>query len=282
MIENVNLNENKNEVKVSKNRERRKSFSKVANERLGETVMQNCNELAFIVEYVDSKNITVQFKTSGELVKTSYDNFIRGKVKSHFTPSVYGIGTAGLEPIVDENGEMLDSYNCWKSMLRRCYSAKYQEKRPTYKGCSVCDEWLYYPNFKKWYEENYYKISNKTSQLDKDILIKGNKVYSPNTCVFVPNFINTLFTKRQNNRGELPVGVDYLKASKKYRASLSVFKDGKKTNKYLGCFNTADEAFEVYKQAKEEYVKEVADEYKDKIPTKLYERMYAYQVSLDD
>ena len=278
MMKNVTLNENK----AKENREKRKSFAKVANEKLGETVMQNCGEVAFVVEYVDYQNITVQFKKTGELVKTRYGAFVKGNVKSHFTPSVFGIGTTGLESIRDENGEILDSYNCWQSMLMRCYSAKYQKKYPTYIGCRVCDEWLYYPNFKKWYEENYYKISNKTSQLDKDILIKGNKVYSPNTCVFVPNFINTLFTKRQNNRGELPVGVDYLKASKKYRASLSVFKDGKKTKKYLGCFNTADEAFEVYKQAKEEYVKEVADEYKDKIPTKLYEAMYAYEVSIDD
>ena len=273
---------NENQVNLSENRKRRQSFAKIANERLGETVMQNCNELAFIVEYVDSKNITVQFKTTNELVKTSYDNFIRGKVKSHFTASVFGVGITGTEPIVDENGEMLDSYDCWKAMLRRCYSAKYQEKRPTYKGCYVCDDWLYYPNFKKWYEENYYKISNKTSHLDKDILIKGNKIYSPDTCIFVPNFINTLFVKNQNVRGELPIGVCFNKANKKYQASLSVFKDGKKTSKYLGCFDAVNEAFEVYKKAKEEYIKEVADEYKDKIPAKLYEAMYDYKVSIDD
>ena len=277
-MENVNLNENQ----VSKNRERRKSFAKVANDKLGETVMQNCGEVAYIVEYVNAKDITVQFKTSGELVKASYSNFVKGNVKSHFTPTVYGVGITGLEPTRDENGEMLDSYRCWKEMLRRCYSAKYQEKKPTYKNCYVYNEWLYYPNFKKWYEENYYEVENKTSQLDKDILIKGNKVYSPNTCIFVPQFINTLFVKNQNVRGELPIGVSYHKANKKYQAQLSVFKDGKKTQKYLGSFDTANEAFEVYKQAKEEYIKEVADEYKDKIPAKLYEAMYAYEVNIDD
>ena len=174
-------------VKVSKNQE-----------RLGETVLQNCNEVAFIVEYVDSKNITVQFKATGELVKTTYGTFVKGNVKSHFTPSVFGAGITGLEPIRDEQGEILDSYKCWNSMLKRCYSAKYQEKYPTYKDCRVCDKWLYYSNFKKWYDTNYYEINNKTSQLDKDILIKGNKMYSPDTCVFVPQFINKLFIKRQN------------------------------------------------------------------------------------
>ena len=257
-------------------------ITKVANERLGETVLQNCGEIAYIVEYVDSKNITVQFKTSGELVKTKYDVFVRGKIKSHFTPSVFGVGTTGLEPIKNESGEKLDSYVCWNDMLKRCYSAKYQEKHPTYKGCSVCDEWLYYPNFKKWHEANYYEIDNKTSQLDKDILIKGNKIYSPETCIFVPQFINNLFTKRQKTRGTLPIGVCYYKASKKYKASLSVFKNGKKASKHLGYFDTADEGFEAYKKAKEDYIKEVADNYKDKIPVELYEAMCNYSVSIND
>ena len=258
-------------VKVSKNQE-----------RLGQTIMQKCGELAFIVEYVDSGDITVQFKTTGELVKTAYSSFVRGKVKSHFTHSVYGVGITGLQPTRDENGKKINSYVCWKNMLERCYSAKFQEKCPTYKDCRVCDEWLFYPNFKSWYDNNYYEINNKTSQIDKDILVKGNKIYSPATCVFVPQFINSLFTKRQNCRGELPVGVCYHKRDKKYEASLSVFKDGKATVKHLGCFNTIDEAFKAYKKAKEDYIKEVADEYKDKIPVELYKSMYAYKVEIDD
>ena len=258
-------------VKVSKNQE-----------RLGQTIMQNCGELAFIVEYVNSKDITVQFKTSSELVKTRYQDFVRGNVKSHFTASVYGVGIKGLETIVDENGELLSSYTCWQSMLMRCYSAKYKEKYPTYKGCYVCVDWLYYPNFKNWYDNNYYEIDNKTSQLDKDILIKGNKVYSPNTCVFVPNFINKLFTKSQKTRGDLPIGVTYDKKYKKYKANLRVFKNGKSVKKGLGYFDTAYEAFESYKRVKEDYIKEVADEYKDKIPAELYKAMYDYEISIDD
>ena len=280
MIENVNVN--KNEVKVSRNKERKQSFAKVANERVGQTVMQNCGEVAYIVEYVDSKNITVQFKKTGELVKTEYGTFVKGNVKSHFTPSVFGIGITGLEPTRDENGELLDSYICWNSMLKRCYSAKYQQKYPTYIGCCVSEVWLYYSNFKKFYNETYYEVENKTTQLDKDILIKGNKIYSPETCIFVPNFINTLFVKRQNDRGAFPIGVNYDKASKKYRAQLNIFENGKKTRKNLGRFNTPEEAFKVYKQAKEAYIKEVADEYKDKIPAKLYEAMYSYRVEIDD
>lgn len=276
-MENINVNK-----KVSQNKERGKSFAKVVNERLGEKVIQKCGELAFIVEYVNSEDITIQFKRTGELVKCTYGNFVRGEVKSHFNPTVYGVGITGVEPTRDENGEVLDSYDCWTEMLKRCYSSKYQEKHQTYKGCYVSEDWLYYPNFKMWYDKNYYKIDNKTSQLDKDILIKGNKVYSPDTCVFVPKFINTLFIKRQNDRGAFPVGVCYNKPNKKYRAQLNVFKDGKSVRKYLGYYNTPNEAFEIYKQAKENYIKEVADEYKDIIPVKLYEAMYNYKVDIND
>ena len=279
-MENINVKVNENKAK--ENREKRKSFARVSNEKCGETVMQNCGELAYIVEYVNSGDITVQFKATGELVKTEYGHFVRGNVKSHFTATVFGVGVTGLEPIRNENGELLDSYICWKSMFERCYSAKYQKKHQTYRGCYVCDDWLFYSNFKKWYDNNYYKIDNKTTQLDKDILVKGNKVYSPDTCVFVPNFINTLFTKSQKSRGEFPIGVCFNKRDKKYQANLSVFKDGKKTRKHLGYFTTPEEAFESYKKAKEDYIKEVADNYKDKIPAELYQAMYDYEVDIND
>lgn len=276
-MENVNVNE-----KVSPNKERGQSFTKVVNERLGETRINNQGEVMFIVEYVNAQDVTVQFKTTGEVVKCTYDTFVKGNVKSHFTPSVFGIGITGVEPTRNEDGEIIDSYKCWKDMLRRCYSAKYQEKQPTYKDCYVYNEWLYYPNFKNWYDKNYYEVGNKTSQLDKDILVKNNKIYSPDTCVFTPSFINSLFTKCQNNRGELPIGVSYHEGSKKYQAKLRMYKNGKSTIKHLGYFDTANEAFEAYKKAKEDYIKEVADEYKDRIPVKLYEAMYEYEVDIND
>lgn len=273
--------ENVNE-KVSQNKEREQSFAKVVNERLGETRINNQGEVMFIVEYVNSQDITIQFKRTGEVVKCAYGTFVKGKVKSHFSASVFGVGVKGVESSRDENGELINSYICWKDMLSRCYSSKFQEKNPSYKGCYVCNEWLYYPNFKKWYDKNYYEIDGKKSQLDKDILVKNNKVYSPDTSMFVPQFINKLFTKRQNDRGELPIGVYYHKDSKKYQARLSVYKNGKSTLKSLGYYNTANKAFEAYKRAKEDYIKEVADEYKDIIPVELYKAMYNYVVDIND
>ena len=130
-MENVNVNVNE---RVSLNKEREQSFAKVVNERLGETRINNQGEVMFIIEYVNALDITVQFKTTGEVVKTTYNHFVRGEIKSHFTPTVYGVGVKGIEPTVDENGKMIDSYKCWCHMLERCYSSKYQKNIQPIKG----------------------------------------------------------------------------------------------------------------------------------------------------
>ena len=159
-------------------------------------------------------------------------------------------------------------------MLERCYSEAYQKRQPTYKDCVVCDEWLCYANFKKWYENNVYNIEDKL-ELDKDILIKGNKIYSPNNCIFVPKIINSLFSAH-DRRDNLPIGVK--KQDKGYIARIRI--DGKL--KYLGYYETPEKAFYIYKEAKEKEIKRVADLYKDKIPQKLYEAMYSYEVEITD
>lgn len=266
------------------NKEVRKRISKESSDRLGETRMMNCGEIAFIVEYNGNKDITVQFKTTGELVKCRYSTFKDGQVKSHFTPSVYGVGIIGLEKTTDINGKMLKSYDIWHSMLQRCYDKKLQQKRPTYKECEICKEWLYYKNFKEWFDRNYYSIENQRICLDKDILIKGNKIYSPETCIFVPNNINVLFTKRDSERGKFSIGVCWHKATNKYIASCRVFnmETNKTKNKHLGLYNTPEEAFKVYKETKENNIKLVADYYKEQIPKKLYDAMYRYEVEIDD
>ena len=163
-------------------------------------------------------------------------------------------------------------------MLARCYDPKYTQKHPTYKQCEVCEEWHNFQNFAQWFENNYYEIDKQVMNLDKDILIKENKIYSPETCVFVPQNINKLFTKRDNNRGNFPVGVSYNKSSKKYKSYCNT---DKKQN-FLGYYTTPEEAFQAYKQFKENYIKQVADEYKDLIPEKLYNAMYEYEVEIED
>ena len=165
---------------------------------------------------------------------------------------VYGIGfnDLGYSKI---NGKIPKWYNAWSNMIQRCYDEKCQIKNPTYIGCSVCDEWLTASNFKKWFDNNYIEGYFP----DKDIIVDGNKVYSPETCRFVSRHINNLFTDSGRARGEWPIGVYYNKQAKKFRAQLAI--NGKQ--KHLGLYSTHEEAHEVYLVAKKAYCKEVADKH---------------------
>lgn len=252
--------------------------------RVGEKRLMNDGKEAEIIKYNGVRNIVVRFLETKEEVICQYSNFKNGRVKSHFTPTVYGVGIVGGDKITDDNGKIKREYNTWQHMLKRCYSDEFKKKRKTYKDCTVCDEWLYYPSFKKWYNENYYEVNNEKMCLDKDILNKGNKIYSPETCVFVPERINTLFIKKNANRGGCPIGVSWHKRDKKYISRCNVLDLKRKlvTIKHLGYYNTPEEAFNAYKIAKEDNIKQVADYYKDQIPQKLYEAMYRYEVEVTD
>ncbi|HFD2052234.1 TPA: AP2/ERF family transcription factor [Clostridium perfringens] len=262
----------------------KKSLKGNINNKVGETKMMNCGETASIVEYNGANDITVQFKNTGELVNCTYTNFKKGSIKSHFTPTVYGVGIIGLEKTRDENKKNFKPYITWCDMLKRCYDERYKEKYPTYNDRTICEDWKYYKNFKKWYDENYYEIADETMCINKDVLAKRNKTYSPDTCVFVPRSINSLFVKNDADRGELPIGVAWHKRDKKYRAQCSIFdiNINKYKRKHLGYYNTPEEAFKAYKQFKENYIKLVADHYKNQIPKKLYDAMYEYEVEIDD
>lgn len=261
----------------------RKDLENNIKSRLGEIRVMNCGEECEIIQYNNARDITVKFLKTGEEAKGDYGQFKKGSIKSHFTPTVYNIGVVGLET-TKINGKNIKSYDIWNSMLQRCYDEKLQQKHPTYIGCKVCNEWLYYSNFKKWFNKNYYEIEEQRMHLDKDILKRENKIYSPETCVFVPERINSLFTKSNATRGDLPIGVSWIKETNKYRTVCSIFdiKTNKSKNKHLGCYNTPNEAFESYKNFKEKYVKQVAEQYKGRIPSKLYDAMINYKVEITD
>jgi hypothetical protein len=219
----------------------------------------------------------VKFLEYGNTVHAPWKHFISGAVKNPYDKSVYEVGYLGEGKYkATINREMTSQYKVWRGMLQRCYDNKFHKKHPSYIGCTVSAEWHNFQIFGEWYDENYYEIKGERIHLDKDILIKGNKIYSPETCVFVPHRINSLFTKSDAIRGNLPIGVTKDKSSK-YRATCCI-----KKQEYIGSFNTEQEAFHVYKQYKENYIKESAEEYKDKIPTRLYEVMKKYVVEIDD
>ncbi|QZI90420.1 hypothetical protein MYOV003v1_p0096 [Vibrio phage 207E48.1] len=113
---------------------------------------------------------------------------------------VYGVATNDVE-----GSTYTKAYRTWSSMLERCYSAKYQAKKPSYIGCTPSSEWLLFSNFKVWFDDNYIE----GYQLDKDLFIDGNKIYSAATCFFVPPRLNSLFLDNKASRGCNMVGVSY-------------------------------------------------------------------------
>ena len=169
----------------------------------------------------------------------------------------------------------LKSFIAWNNMLRRCYNEKTRQTFPTYKDCRVCDEWLRFSNFKKWFDDNYIEGYH----LDKDILVKGNKVYSPETCCFVPSEINKLLTKADKIRGNTPLGVGMCQNGL-FFARISI----NKKLYILGTFTSKEDAFKVYKKAKEKHLQEVAIKYyaKGLIKENVYIALLNHKIEITD
>lgn len=192
--------------------------------------------------------------------------------KKAMEPVMCGMAYRGSENVDCKS----ESYLKWHDMINRCYNAKFHERQPQYKGCTVCEEWLNYSNFKVWYDQN--KMDGMVLDLDKDILFKGNKVYSSETCCFVPHAINTLFLNSKKNRGDLPLGVHFDNDKGKYRAEMSFM--GRQIK--LGTFDTAKDAFARYKEYKEDFIQDMAEQYRDVISDKVYEAMMDWKIEIDD
>jgi len=190
---------------------------------------------------------------------------------------VFGVGVNDWVGNVKVDGKDIKEYQLWKSMLKRCFSEEYKQKYPTYEGVTCSKEWL---SMTKFIEDVSQMKGFGLSgwALDKDILQKGSKLYSKDTCCFVPQEVNLLLIKCDNSRGEWPVGVDFHKASGKFRARLAI--NGKQN--HLGYFNTVEEAFFAYKAAKEAQIKAVAQKWQHLLDERLYSALMTYEVSIDD
>ena len=229
-----------------------------------------------VIEYRGHLDVIVKFEDTGYETTTRANQLRKGEVKDRSLPSVYGVGIIG-NGITRVCGVETKDHQLWNSMLRRCYDEKYSNKYPTYKDCEVSDNFKYFPYFKDWCSKQT-GFGKEGWQLDKDILVKGNKIYSPETCCFVPQEINLVFCKSDAIRGDTPIGVTYDKSRGKYIAS--IFCNG--TRKHLGRHTTPEIAFLAYKQAKEAYVKEVAERWKDEIDPVVYGALVNYQVDITD
>lgn len=179
---------------------------------------------------------------------------------------VYGVGINDADYVV-KKFEMIDCvngkqkqkkiwecpyYRAWQNMLSRCYSKKYQERQPTYRGCTVSEDWLTFSNFKNWMAAQNWE----GKQLDKDLLFEGNKVYSEDACVFVTPAVNLFTTDRSNDRGEWLIGVSWDKRKEKFRAQCS--NPITKKNESLGYFTCEQQAHEAWAGRKLELAHKLA------------------------
>ena len=191
---------------------------------------------------------------------------------------VFGAGINDRKYPTFANGKKTKECSLWNDMLKRCYSKKHQLKQPTYIGCEVSENFKRYSYFYEWCNKQI-GFGVEGWQLDKDLLVRGNKIYSENLCVFIPRELNSLLLTRDAKRGEHPLGVYLHKASNKFTSMLHI---GNGKRKCLGSYNTSEEAFNVYKIAKEEFIKEKAEKYKSQIDFRVYNALMSYEVKITD
>lgn len=216
--------------------------------------------------------------SSSCVIKFLYNNYIRynvdfadikrGEIKNPYHKSVYGVGYVG-EGIykTKENYKMTNHYKKWLGVLKRAYG-----NTMYYTGVTACKEWHNFQNFAQWYEKNWKSYMDGSWHLDKDILRVKNKIYSPETCRFVPQEINNVILSCLGGRGKYPIGVTI--SGNKFVATMS--------KKRLGLFDTIEEAFECYKFHKKYYIKEVADKWKDQIDSQVYQALYNWKIEITD
>jgi hypothetical protein len=192
-----------------------------------------------VVNYVNSRSVIVEFVDTGYKTKTQASHIMVGIVRDPMRPYAHGVGYIGVGVYKRRS----KPYSIWNSMLYRCYSQESMCKNPTYRGCDVDKDWHNFQVFAKWYEQNY----KDGYELDKDLLIVGNRTYSQDTCVFVPSRVNCFIINSSAARGKYPIGVYYHKRDKKYVAHC---KNGKGVLKHLGYFTDPSQAHLEWKNYK--------------------------------
>ena len=237
--------------------------------KTGDIFITNENCQVKVIQYVDRKNVLIEFQDKHKYqTYVQAGHLVRGAVRNPFKPSVCGIGYTGVGCYTPKvNGKHTQVYSVWRSMFNRCYNPNQSEKNSTYQDCEVCEQWHDFQVFAKWYESQ--PFSNLGYEIEKDLLIEGNRVYSPATCLLAPKAINSLFRGHKKNDENMPMGV--YKRSNGYLSMVRI--DGVLIN--LGVFSDIEGASKAYQKAKKEYAKQKALEWQDRIDKRLFDALIA-------
>lgn len=182
--------------------------------------------------------------------------------------TVFGIGYLGCNDAEAIRDNYI--YSKWANMIQRCYDEITHKLKPYYAACTVCEEWLNFSNYRLWHTEN--AMGDRKVDLDKDILIPGNKTYSPETCTLVTHFTNTVF---ETTKG-IDSNIVKNNATGKYDATMIIL--GKREE--IGTFDTEGQAKQGFIDYKNDYISEFAKSSKGKVPNKTYEAMTNWKVRI--
>lgn len=221
-----------------------------------------------IINFKNSLSCDVLFYDGLNTVRknVTYDNFINGKVTCPSKKNKLG----GIISDRSRTNKEKRIKSIWYFLLTRTTQDEFKNKHPAYKDCTICEEWKDLCLFEKWYLENEYRLKKDKLEIDKDFLICGNKHYSPETCVLLPQKINRTLSG-MNRKRKYMQGVS--KSGNKYKTS--ILKNKEKI--FLGTFDSEYDAFLAYKKEKENIIHELAIEYKEELPSNIFEMLIRWE-----
>lgn len=163
----------------------------------------SCGDIS-VLKYNNAHDVVVRFLDTGTESHVAACQIRKGSIYDKLHRTSFGVGFVGFGQFNSINSKLASE--TWRAMMKRCYDVKYQdEKARTYADCTVCDDWHNFQNFARWHKEKY--TPGLRLELDKDLLIFGNRSYSPDACIFIPQWLNVFTANAGNIRGDFPVGV---------------------------------------------------------------------------
>lgn len=222
-----------------------------------------------VIAYENKANILVRFNDEHAYeVNVESGNLRKGSIRNPYAPTHCGVGYIGVGKYWFKRDKVETSaYKKWTCMLTRCYSELELVKYPTYRECSVHSDWHNFQKFAEWYYSQEH--CDTDYQLDKDLLIDGNKIYSADTCTLLPAIINTLLLDCEASRGDLPVGVSFNKQYGKYSSGIRI--DG--VRHHLGYFDNIPDAAKAYQKAKKHRIRTKTLEWEGMIDKRIFDKL---------